>query len=337
MKALMTRELKTILAATLLCSTSVLAQDMLVSETEEILNSERIDIDGEFKRESAADRIEKMRKRLEAQNEEMVQKKIEDIRIKQEKELSNKLQKAFQGNMQALDDSDMEMTDDVQVVQAAPQAIIAPAPEEEKKDFKNAIIPYFGIKQFNGDQIDNFESAVNVGLTFENEVSRNFRVGIGATYTTLDFTDSIVEGFNFNNNLAIEQDVAVRNLNLNLTGKFFIVTESSIRPYVGLGLGYNRMDLSYDQTYRGEDIDATGNNVTGSGSVGVEFAFASNLGLNIDFTYQRAISSGFENRDVDQVVVNPSVNAYKARLDQYGNALEQSDVGSLNVGFLIKF
>lgn len=336
MKALMTRELKTILAATLLCSTSVLAQDMLVSETEEILNSERIDIDGTFRRESAADRIEKMRKRLEAQNEEMVQKKIEDIRIKQEKELSNKLQKAFQGNMQALDDADMETTDSVQVVQAAPQAIIAPAPVEET-EYKNAVIPYFGIKQFNGDQIDSFESAVNVGLTFENEVTNNFRVGIGATYTTLDFTDSINEGFFFSGNRTIEQEVAVRNLNLNLNGKFFIITDSSIRPYVGLGLGYNRMDLSYDQTYNGEDIEATGNNVTGSGSVGVEFAFAKNLGLNIDFTYQRAISSGFDDRDVNQVVVNPSVDAYKDRLDQYGNALEQSDIAALNVGFLIKF
>ena len=321
----MTQEMKILLASLALCGSSVFAQDMLVSETEEILNSERIDIDGTIQRETPAQRVEKMRKRLEAQNEQMVQKKIEDIRITQEKALANKLQKAFKGNMQALDsDTDTQM-DEVQTVQAAPQTIIAPAPIIAEREYKNAIIPFFGVKQFDGEDIDSFESDINAGLTFENELAPNFRIGLGVAYTTLGFTDTF-----FN------EDVSMKNLNLNLTGKFIMATESTIRPYLALGVGYNRINLAYDTEFQGDTIEATGNNVTGSGSVGVEFAFAKNLGLNIDFTFARAMTSAF---DDDDFVNNGFLSSelLEARLDAYGNALEDSNVASLNIGFLVKF
>ena len=124
MKALMTHEMKILVATLAVVSSSAFAQDYLVSETEEILNSEQIDIDGQFRRESAADKVEKMRKRLEKQNEEMVQKKIEDIRIKNEQKLATDLKGAFNGQAIGTD----QEVDTVETVQAAPQTIIAPAP-----------------------------------------------------------------------------------------------------------------------------------------------------------------------------------------------------------------
>ncbi len=322
MKALMTHEMKILVATLAVVSSSAFAQDYLVSETEEILNSEQIDIDGQFRRESAADKVEKMRKRLEKQNEEMVQKKIEDIRIKNEQKLATDLKGAFNGQAIGTD----QEVDTVETVQAAPQTIIAPAPIIEEADYKNAIIPFLGIKQYEGDDIDGFESEMNAGITFENEISNRFRIGIGATYTTLDFTDTFYD-----------EEISTRNINLNLTGKFFLATESSIRPYLGLGLGYNRMNLEYDTELSGEKLEASGSNVNGSGSVGVEFAFAKNLGLNIDFTYSRALTSGFDENDSVGTRTFITRDNLEDRLENYGNALEESNVAALNIGFLIKF
>ena len=54
-----------------------------------------IDVDGSYKRSSAADKIEKLRKQLERQNEEMVSKKIEDLRLENEKKDDKKVISSF--------------------------------------------------------------------------------------------------------------------------------------------------------------------------------------------------------------------------------------------------
>lgn len=342
MKTTLNQEMKILAALALLSATpSVLAQDdALLSDTEDILNSQQIDIDGTFRKDTAADRIEKMRKRLESQNEQMVQKKIEDIRIKQEKELSGKLQKAFRGNMEAMDNMDS-----VQTYQAAPQRVVAPAPVVEEKEYKNKIIPYAGVRQFNGDNVDAYESSINAGLTFENMITEQFSIGLGVNYTTLDITERTnTLGFGFNN----EQIVNYSNINLNINGKFFFTAESKIRPYVGAGLGYNRTTLKYEQeqvqfnnfgslsNYDTEQASVSGSNVTGSGMVGAEIAFTDMLGLNLEFNYTRAITSGFD-RSNNGVNFGTATDFAEQRLEARGDDLEDSDIASLTVGFVIKF
>lgn len=347
MKTNTTQELK-ILAATLLVMAMPMTYaqgDALLDDTDDILNSEQINIDGTFKKQTAADRIEKMRKRLESQNEQMVQKKIEDIRIKQEQELAGKLKNAFRGNLEAMDEMDS-----VQTVQAAPQRIVAPAPVVEEEEGKNKIIPYAGVRQYNGEGIDSFESTVNAGLTMENMVHERFSVGLGVNYTTMDITDrASFNGFNNGFGFTNGDEISYTNLNLNLTGKFFITVESKIRPYVGAGVGYNRTTLKYDETNSqfinngfgnnfgttSEDSQVSGSNVSGSALIGAEVSFTNYLGLNLEFNYTRAFTSGFD--------ANPSLgfgtnnDIAEANLSRLGNSLEESDVASLNIGFIVKF
>lgn len=342
----MTQEFKILVATFMVIAAPMtFAQgDALLDETDDILNSEQIDITGNFKKQTAADRIEKMRKRLESQNEQMVQKKIEDIRIKQEQELAGKLKNAFRGNMQAMDEMDS-----VQTVQAAPQRIVAPAPIIEEEEGKNKIIPYAGVRQFNGEGIDSFESSVNAGLSMENMVHERFSVGLGVNYTTMDITDTnSFNGFNNGFGFSNGDEISYTNLNLNLTGKFFFTVESKIRPYAGFGVGYNRTSLKYDESNSqfnngfgnnfgttSEDSQVTGSNVSGSALVGAEVSFTKNLGLNLEFNYTRAFTSGFD--------ANPSLgfgtnsDIAEANLSRLGNNLEESDVASLNVGFIVKF
>ena len=331
----------------------VMAQgDSLLDETNEILNSDQINIDGTFRRQTPAERIEKMRKRLESQNEEMVQKKIENIRIKQEKELSGKLKDAFRGKMNALDEIDT-----VQTVQAAPQTVVAVAPSVEETEGKNRVIPYIGVKQFNGDSVDSFESNLNIGLVFENMVHERVSVGLGVNYTTMDITDRNTfnsfyndpyyyndpfNNFNFNNFNGNE--ITYKGLNLNLMGKYFFTMSSKIRPYAGLGLGYNRMSLKnenqssfqYDfSNLSEEDSTVSGSNVSASALFGAEVSFTNTLGLNLEFNYTRALTSGFEENPSLGFGSNYELN--RANLMRLGSNLEQSDVASLNVGFIVKF
>ena len=82
--------------------------DALLNDTETILNSDQIDIDGQFRsKQSDAQRLSKMRKKIEKKHERMIQKKIEDIRIQEELRLGQKLQQAFDGTVQGTDSVSM--------------------------------------------------------------------------------------------------------------------------------------------------------------------------------------------------------------------------------------
>ncbi len=340
-------------------SPEALAQnDVLLSETHDILNSEQIDIDGRYRQETAADRIGKMRKKLEKQNENMVQKKIEDIRIKQETDLSNKLQKAFSGNLKAMDNdqrSEAYIDDSVRTYQAAPQRVLAPMPvaavEEEK--LKNKIIPFVGVKQFDGDLIDSFEAKVNAGLNIENMVTERFSVGLTLSYTAMDITDvTYYNGFGkYNYSYSEGDEISYKNFNVGINGKFFITTDTKIRPYLSAALGYNRTSIKYDEQnsqfnsgynsqyyYNGsnEDSKVSGSNLTGSAAVGAEILFTQSVGVNLEFNYSRALTSAFNTNTTSNNSFGFNDQA-TANLKTLGDNLEESNVAALNIGLVVKF
>ncbi len=90
-------KLLTVVAVTLL-STSVYADTNIDMD-------ETIDISGHFSQPevSASDRLKKMRAKLEKQNELLVRKQIETLRLKNELELTKKTQQAFNQMMNNLD------------------------------------------------------------------------------------------------------------------------------------------------------------------------------------------------------------------------------------------
>ena len=62
-----------------------------------------IEISGDYYREeSGADKLKKMRSKLEKQNQEMIHQKVEKLRYQQELELTKKLQKRMNNVMQNL-------------------------------------------------------------------------------------------------------------------------------------------------------------------------------------------------------------------------------------------
>ncbi|MEI8347266.1 MAG: hypothetical protein WCG27_07350 [Pseudomonadota bacterium] len=79
------------------------------------VQSDPIDISGQFnvptpapKRVTEADREKVRRERLEKHNETLALKKIETMRLEQEKAIGKKIQKAFNQQMKAIDKVDSE-------------------------------------------------------------------------------------------------------------------------------------------------------------------------------------------------------------------------------------
>lgn len=69
------------------------------------LNNDIISIDGEYAQRTMtrSERMKALRARLEKRTEEVVQKKIEELRFQQELELTRKIQQAFNQKMKAMD------------------------------------------------------------------------------------------------------------------------------------------------------------------------------------------------------------------------------------------
>ena len=299
-----------LIALTTSYSSLSMAQDDLLEETDEILNSEQIDIDAPLKRKTQAQKLEEMRKKLERENEEMVQKKIEDIRMHEEKKLSKKLKKAFQGK--GLRPTSTARTENTTVYTGREQKTVI------KEESNVRVTPNFGLLSFSTDSAS-LESKINAGLNIEAKVSDRFTVGIGLGYTTMELLDvgnsfgnmnqfnysgfynyyapTLGYNYNFNNNFynnnyyqAFGQqgrEMNYRNLSIELNSKFFVLPDSKIRPYLGLGLNYNRMNLN---SYTDNGQTLTGQAYTfNTFSLGNEEFAANYLGASVSFRCRASV------------------------------------------------
>lgn len=356
-----TQVLKTILVLTSLGSAGLsIAQDTLMQETDSILNSEQIDIDGVYapRKQTAAEKLAKMRKNLEKKNEQMVQTKIEDMRVDSETKLTKKLSKAFSGGLAA--DQVVTKTSAVQKSEAKVEA--------PKKRKKSKVIPMGGLKNYQGEYID-LSSDVSLGLAIETDVSPRFSLGLEVGYsnmTMLDVGNSYlgnnynqnqsfynVYGYNYNNYYANNnnygqnyygaygqqgREMSYSALGFNLTGKFFFIAESMIRPYIGVAAGVNRAKVKYKEnnSYQYESTQFgnesySSNNFVGHVMMGAEVNFTETIGANLSVRYSKALTTSNEAYGVG--LENPD----QVRLKNIGQVIEEADVVSLDAGMIIKF
>jgi outer membrane protein W len=331
----------------------VLAQsvqaDNLLFETDRALqfNSPQIDIEG--------DPIKRQRMHMEQKTNEMVRQRIENQRLQQERELTRSLQKAFTQGLEA--------RDEVSTIMAAPQpaapaVVEAPAPVARKSDEPtNKILPHFGVTNIKGEAID-FETKINMGVTFESMLTENISVGVGLGYTAMDITDFAntyvtqpMNNFNtfntwyphngYNNLFGQGRTIDYKNMSMLINSKFFLSTSSKIRPFVGAALSYNRAKLQYQDngnnfSFQGTSFGNEGYSssyIGATGLLGSEVVFTDTIGMSLDFRYARGLTSGFStNSDVD-----PTRNFDQRRLENISNAIEKADFFSLNLGLLVRF
>ncbi len=342
----------------------VKAQDML-DDTEELLQDggamqmDDINLDGKL---SPSERMRKNREKLEERNKMMVEKKIEDVRIRQEIALTNKLQDAFGKSLNNLNE------DKVQVAQAAPVApqpapvvvaaptvietkiVEVPVPEKVQKDSK--VIAALGATAMKGDMID-FESKLNINISAENHLLPNVSMGIAVGYTTLDITDTSNSFVNtssqiyYNTNSGYNatfgntgRAISYDRFSVETNAKFFLTVESKVKPFVGAALGYNRSSMKYTDSgnnyaYNNVNYGNEGQSsgyFSGAAKLGAEVDFSETVGLNLDLSYTKSLSSGIASKN-STTTLNPD----QVRLANITKAMEESDVTAVQLGLLVKF
>ncbi len=352
MKTLM-RKKPIVLAVGLMLGVSSLAfaqQDPLLADIDQnVLDQQQIDVDGQFHQPTAAEKLEKMRKELERKNQEMVHKKIEDIRTKNEMRLTKQLQKAFAGGLKT------PVVDSVSTTQSA----VVKAEVKTKTENKDMrIAPQIGYSSITGEttrgEAMDFESKIDIGLQFDADITDRFSVGVGIAYQALDITDFSSSAYTtqFYNTYGANmnwytglygtgRELNSKTISLNIVSKVFATArDARFRPYLGLGIGFNHLMLKYDNnatvidpyqiTYGDEEFSA--NYITGSVKLGALVNFSSTIGMDVELAYTKGITSSFSEKS-NQVARNID----QLRLNEIGGGMSEADVVSVRAGVTIGF
>lgn len=330
------------------------AQDDMLDDADEALSGDALQMD-EINLEgklSPSERLRQRREKLEERNKIMVEKKIENIRIKQEIALTNKLQDAFGKSLNNLNE------DKVQVVQAAP---VAPAPVAPMvvervievpavivKEVKTSkIIPFLGAQSIKGDKID-FESKLNIGASLETMVYSQLSVGLGIGYTSLDITDMANDflsngsqiGLGYDNSFGTGRKMSSSKISVEANSKYFLTVDSRIKPFAGAALSYNRSNLKYEDAGNGYNFNGVsyGNegfsstSMGASAKLGAEVDFNESVGLNIDLSFTKTLTSG-----ISSTANTTNSNPDQGRLQNITKSMEESDITSIQGGLVIRF
>ena len=338
-------------AALLLTGGVLLAQeDQLIVNSDNILNSEQINIDGSLQMEekTSSEILEEARKKNEMQNVKRIAKQIEKIKLpeRQVKKITDKEAQKLTDRINGLfgEEEAEEKKDAVSnqmaapVMQAAPVTpiiierevpVVAP-PKKVENNIK--MTPYFGMINILGDYID-FESKLSAGLTLESAVGKRFSVGAGFNYSTLDIKDiSPAYQYIYPNG----RELTYQHYRFDVQSKLFLTVESRVRPFLGLGLSYNRANLQFEDEgvyadaspYGGEEFNS--NYIAASGFLGTEIAFNDNVGLNLEVRYTKGLSNNFNVESLSQTTD-------QAVLDRLGKDIQKADFYSVNAGLQVAF
>ena len=339
--------------------------DSLVEDTAESFSSEEIDIDGNFNRPTPGDRLRKAREKLEKENQEAVDKKIEQIRLKEERKLGKKLKKAFNsGNLNNLNEE--EQTQPPPSSPPPPPHPVANQKEVQKEvqkegneEYQGAVIPYMGISFFQGSEFD-YESSTSVGVSLETFISKKIKLSFGFHSLAMDIQDrcgpqaifpyptnystyidnSFCNTYYFRHFPQSGRVVKFSQINFDMSVKFFLKNTGPIRPYIGPGLGYSRIRASYDQQspnpynnlYYFRDEEYSSGGLLGLGFVGTNIIFHSNIGANFEFRYSKSFKSiGGES--------GKNIRSYpdQQRLESIAEDIQESNLIALNAGLFIRF
>ena len=361
---------------------------------EDILNSDTIDVDGTFsyreqmeqrrrrndirrqeqnemRRARREERMARLQDRqndqledIKTKNEEILQNKIGTIRVKSEKRL---LKKLFNNERRDSYDSGVAapaaipMVPTPIVVTAPPAPVVEEShPAESLRQPVNIGIS-FNSSHFEGKDVD-MRSDTGFSMTISRKVLDNFSMGISGGFTSM----SILVKDNAPSSYALGSvDTDYQRLHVELNGKAFFASTNFFRPYVQMGVGYNRVSLNLDEEQikqfkrrprssyysarrdqyyrvnkdrdnRDEDTEKLSKYLlSGTTQLGVAFMFSQNLGLDLSAGYRYNFTNPF--KDVKLRRRQDERDREKAVLANLGRKLERSGEISLNAGFTLRF
>jgi len=236
---------------------------------------------------------------------------------------------------------------DVQVQQAAatsvtavPSKALTGAPFEEIK-----LIPYAGATQYNG-KVEQLEAEIAAGLRLESNITTRFTMGIGFNYASMKTNDFANNSFSAQNFGAGYQsrEMQYKTMGLDIYSKFFITKGERFRPYIGVGLGYNRSTTNYSkndnyqtsnnfQTYNFGDEEFRTSFFSGTLMGGTEIMITEGFGINVEAAY----STGLGNSLSSQSSKNSFNNPDQIRARQLGEEIINANAMSIFAGAVVLF
>ena len=229
--------------------------------------------------------------------------------------------------------------DTVSLKQAAP-VVVAQAPTARKMGDVIKVLPYAGVLSIQSENED-LEAGLNTGIKVESDLTERFSIGLGINYTALTTTDfGGVAGNNFG------RDVDYTNLNFDIYSKFFLARTERFRPYVGLGIIYNRTTAEYTSGnntqvnfngFNGQAGEQEVNSNIMSAKIigGSEILFTENVGLNLELQYSKGLGSSFGGENNNS---NNGFNTfYQNRLEDLSEEINTAHTISVSAGVLVLF
>lgn len=231
-----------------------------------------------------------------------------------------------------------------QVVQQAPAVASAPlTPFEEIK-----LMPFAGVTNYSG-KAEKLETEFVGGLNLESNIDSRFSMGLGLNYSQFNTRDfgggtSLFSQPYYNSGYfgaygAQGREITFDNFGFNVYGKLFITRGERFRPYIGAGLGYNRMSLEYNdnspyqtigQNFGNEEL--TTGYMTAALKMGSDIMITRGVGLNLEFQYSR----GFGANNTDNGV-SPGNAPDQRRLQELSDDIIEANALSITGGVLVIF
>lgn len=242
--------------------------------------------------------------------------------------------------------------DRVQVAQAAPVAQVvveAPAASAPLNPFEEIkLMPFAGVTNYSGDA-ERLETEFVGGLNLESNLDQRFSMGIGLNYSQFNTQDFANGSFNqptfgygtgyYGAYGAQGREINFSNIGFNVYGKLFITRGERFRPYIGAGLGYNRMSLEYTDnnpfSFGGNNFgqeEITTGYMTASMKAGSDIMITRSVGLNLEFQYSRGFGANNSTNGV-----SPINAPDQRRLQQLADDIISANALSITGGVLVIF
>jgi len=303
----------------------------------DVLQYQQINIEGAYNGKSPGDQIEAYRKKLEKQSEDIVKSKIEKQRIKQEQQLNNNLQNIFSGHGGDLDDHSGKSEKRLDK-------------EHRKGKYKQEhakIGPLIGVTTLKGENF-NYESNLSGGVYVESPLM-DYRAGLGLSFNYMGMDITEINPVLYQTYYGVvgntfERDLDYTLYSIDFYGKYYLSQYSAIRPFVGVGLGYNRSTLKYQDKVNTNSFPQFGNyqreviynNSYFSGLLmgGTDVRFSDNFGILVEFRYRKAINAA-ANQSNQTFVQN--VNGDQVFLNELGESIDNSHSAGVSLGVNVYF
>jgi opacity protein-like surface antigen len=222
----------------------------------------------------------------------------------------------------------------------------ASGPQNAFEEIK--LIPFVGVNSYQGKK-EKLETEVAAGVNLESNVNERFSMGVGFRFEKFN-TDDYANNNQFNNPYfnsytsifgLNSRNIAFQNYGFDFYGKFFITRGQRFRPYIGGGVGYNRMSLKYEDSNQTFSFDPRFNYgreefstsfLSAALSAGSEVLITQNIGIIAELKYSRGFGSSNSSSTVNSVNYPD-----QKRLEELADDIIEANTMSLFLGTVITF